>query len=162
MTGGHQNGALGLRERQRHPLGRHVLPTDRHDDVLLPANHVGHRGTGRAARQFDLPHDLARLLVIGAELLAPDATPRVGLTRDTGVRSFAQEDERLGDQHRRAPALAEPGQVEVADGRMVAWALAVRCHPEQLAGIEIEGRQTPVWRLEQRQALRPMASLDSR
>src|SRR6185503_18366237 len=128
--------ASALRQRECYELARILPPRNGDHDVLLAADHVGHRRVADAGGQFHLPRDRAGLLVERAELLAAPGTTR----RQThaGVAAFTHEDERLGDERRVAPRRADGWKVEALERWMIADAVAVGDRPQDVALVQID------------------------
>src|SRR6266850_56858 len=132
-------------------LSRQVVPADSHDEILLAVEYIGHRRTGRSARQFHLEDNPARRLVVGAKHLAAAVLGKQG---HACPPALAEKEQRLGDERRCAPRLPERWQVEMLDGWMVARAIPVGYGPHDRTFVEVDCGQPPVWRLEYRKALR--------
>ncbi len=144
----------GSRQRERHPFARRVAPPDSDHDVLAAVDHVRHRRAACPTRELDFTDDRASLLVVGSEHLAAGPTPELRQCRESDVGSLPGKQQRRRDEHRRAAGLAEPGHVEILERRVISRTFSIRHLPDDLALVQIDGRDTSVGWLEEGQALR--------
>src|SRR5262249_15495699 len=134
-------------------LRRIAVPRDGNDDELLSVGHVGHRGTGGAARKLGLPDDLPGSLVERPEHLA---TCPGRCAWYAASPALAEKHERPGDERRHAPRLTERREVERLQRGMIARPIAIGGSPEDVALVQIDGDQTAVRRLQDRQTVRQL------
>ena len=132
-----------VRRGQRHELRGVVLVGHRDHDVLAALVQVGHRRAGRARGQRDFRHDAAGALV---ERAHPLAAATGGMLNPTALPSV-HEQQRPGEQRRRAAHLPERRQVERLERGVIARAVAVRHHPAVLAGVQVDRGDAAVRRL---------------
>ncbi len=128
-----------------------ISRTDRHHDVLLAFDHVGHRSGGRSGRQIHFPDHTAGRFVVRAELRSPRPIGAGGSA--DGVAAFAEKQQCLGEERRGAVRIAERRQVEILQQRMKSWSVAVGPHPDVDAAIEIDRRDSTVGTFDDWQAV---------
>ena len=131
---------------------------------MLAAGHIGDGLARGVARQFDFAHQCAIFRVEGPEI------GRIGIDFDLDgvasgrvvdhvpLRLRRGEEQTLGDDGKIALCPAQGRQVEMGKAGMIAWPLAHGDLPAVLAGVEVNGRDPAVGRLEQGQAARPVGT----
>src|SRR5438093_7152378 len=119
-----------------------VLRPDLVRDLLLTCVHVRH-GSGRCAGwKLGFPDDGTCGLVVGAKFFTSATGRRTNVDRI----SFADKEQRLRHEWRRAAGLTKWRQVQMLDCGMVTRSVAVRFHPYVITCIKVDRCDPAIWR----------------